>query len=431
MALPAHNNVKNLIRAMIGKWAFIIQLKENQTEPIYIRRGIYQGDSMTLLLFILVTAFIVPAIEDDPDITRASQGRHRIAAFMDDIKTHAPTKKAAELIKRKLEDAAGEIGLTLNVEKCGVYVSGANDRLDEEAEEEIPFLPTVRDGYKYLGLVQTERDSPMNLVKIIQNTEQKLTEVLTSQLAPNQKIQLINTTLKPAVVYVTGNLYPNESRATSLKNCHDIDKRIRKALVTHEMLERTLTRAIVYLPTTLGGIGLKSVANETEIEYVRKYIYLLHHPDMRETKAEYERLAAAGWRNLITDAQQVLVSYGMEAPAINPCDSLNTHCKRVVDSLKSLQEKKTIESWTASSHYARLVTQAKHKIRFPALTDYRVETWTTTTARTAAEEQVHGLEANPARHRTCRLGCNTNETANHVVSSCITQEYLTAWYTTL
>ncbi|KAL7307190.1 hypothetical protein TKK_0000914 [Trichogramma kaykai] len=46
-----------------------------------------------------------------------------------------------------------------------------------------------------------------------------------------------------------------------------------------------------------------------------------------------------------------------------------------------------------------------------------------TTARTAAEEQVHGLGANPARRRTWRLGCNTDETAYHVVSSCITQEY--------
>ncbi|KAL7302343.1 hypothetical protein TKK_0005004 [Trichogramma kaykai] len=94
---------------------------------------------MTPLLFILVTAFIIPAIEDDPEITKASQGRHRIAAFMDDIKTHAPTKKAAEMIKRKLEDAAGEIGLTLNVEKCDVYVRSTSDRRNEEAVEEIPF----------------------------------------------------------------------------------------------------------------------------------------------------------------------------------------------------------------------------------------------------------------------------------------------------
>ncbi|CAB0030725.1 unnamed protein product [Trichogramma brassicae] len=307
---------------------------------------------MTPLLFVLVTACIIPAIEEDAEITRAFRGRHRIAAFMDDIKTHAPTKKATELIKSKLEKTSGELGLLLNVRKCGIY---ASQTTEEEAEEDIPFLPIVRDGYKYLGLHQTERDTPINMVTLTNKLEQKLAVILTSKLAPSQKVTLINNTLIPAAVYVTGNLYPDEARATTLKKCADVDKSIRKALIHHNLLGKTSPRALAYIPTSLGGLGVKSLMSETEAQYVRKSIYLQHHPDMKETEAEYKRLAATGWRNPITDALHVIQTYELEIPPKEePSDPLNAYCRRVVGKLHQAQESKTLQSWTTSSHYARL-----------------------------------------------------------------------------
>ncbi|XP_014227239.1 uncharacterized protein LOC106652661 [Trichogramma pretiosum] len=374
-------------------------------------------------LLVLVTACIIPAIEEDAEILSASRGRHRIAAIMDDIKAHAPTKKAAELIKNKLEKTSAELGLLLNVRKCGIYVSQTTD---DEAEEDIPFLSIVRDGYKYLGLQQTERDTPVNMATLTQILEQKLAEILTSKLSPSQKVTLINNTLIPAAVYATGNLYPNEARATTLKKCADVDKKIRKALINHNLLGKTSTRALVYVPTSLGGLGIKSLVTETEAQYVRKYIYLQHHPDMKETEAEYKRLVAAGWRNPITDALHVMQAYELEIPAKEePDEPLNAYCRRVVEKLRQAQVNRTLQSWTTSSHYARLVTKAAPKIRFPALADYRSDSWMATVARTAAEEQMHGLGANPARRRKCRLGCNADETAYHVMSACVTQEYTT------
>ena len=103
------------------------------------------------MIFILFTAYIIEAVAKDPEITRACRDKQEIAAFMDDYKTHASSKKAAECIKNTLVQTAGEIGLSFNIRKCGTYSASQEDEQQFE-EAEILFLLIIRKGYEYLGL---------------------------------------------------------------------------------------------------------------------------------------------------------------------------------------------------------------------------------------------------------------------------------------
>ena len=98
-ALSVNTKIVNAIKAIIKKWAIVIEIGKEKTTPIYIRRDIYQGDSMTPLLIVLLTACVVNVIETNTEILKSVKGRQQVAAFMDDFKTHAPTKKSAEMIK--------------------------------------------------------------------------------------------------------------------------------------------------------------------------------------------------------------------------------------------------------------------------------------------------------------------------------------------
>ena len=74
-------------------------------------------------------------------------------------------------------------------------------------------------------------------------------------------------------------------------------------------------------------------------------------------------------------------------------------------------------------NYGRLDMAEYLGIRFPELSDYHMDDSIVTIVRSAAEEQVHGLGANPARRRKCRLGCRSDKTAYHVISASLSLDY--------
>ena len=82
-------------------------------------------------------------------------------------------------------------------------------------------------------------------------TPEKATNIFSSKLASAQKIILYNNTIIPAAVYITGNLYPNESKASSLKRCSNIDKEIRKNLIDKNLLGKTSTKTIAYCKSAI------------------------------------------------------------------------------------------------------------------------------------------------------------------------------------
>ena len=110
-ALPIHTKAINTITSLMNKWALVARVGKETTHPIHVKTGIYQGDTISPLMFMLLTAHIPEAVIKDPKITRACKGKQEIAVYMDDYKTHAPSSEAAERIKNTLEQAAGEVGL--------------------------------------------------------------------------------------------------------------------------------------------------------------------------------------------------------------------------------------------------------------------------------------------------------------------------------
>ena len=179
--------------------------------------------------------------------------------------------------------------------------------------------------------------------------------------------------------------------------------------------------ASVYLPSSLGGMGLKSLRHETEIQYVRKGLYLRCHPDLATSLKKYQRLQRTDWRNPLTDCQFILEKYDIILPDKTEEESITTFCRKIVNLLAERQLHKIKSRWSGSMprsmHYGRLVLENQDVLKFPALKSLNIEDWTTRLIRSAAKEQVHELGSNLAARKRCRLRYNAYENSYHVISA--------------
>lgn len=271
----------------------LIRKDDTLPKTIRIKRGVYQGDAISPLIFILTTASILEYLRTNKEINRTTKGKHEIIAFMDDIKCHTHTQQAMETITEKLRQGAEELGLTLNINKCGTY---NNNKTDEE-HDNTSFIPQIKTGYKYL-----------DQGKIITKTR----ELLDSKLTTHQKRKIYNSSIIPAAIYITGNIYPNELIETTLKKCRDMDTAIRKIAVEKLIKTRPTSNQRFYLPTSIGGLKFRSIETETKIQLVRRYFYLIHHPELKETNEKYATLHHVKYRTPISDYQYIKNQYEIE-----------------------------------------------------------------------------------------------------------------------
>lgn len=447
-ALPLPPGVIATLKAAVKRWSIVIQVGQSTTRPVRVARGVYQGDTVSPLLFILMTAGILQELVMSRTINRVTKGQHLILAFMDDIKVHAPTKEGVDVITETLSAAASEVGLHLNMGKCGHYV-GMRERdrvrlMEAEAEQngeegdedlsrdEAVFLPEVREGYKYLGITQLERDTGVNGPRIQAKIMDEVQRVLASNLAVPQKVQLLNTAVVPAATYVLGNIYPQEQNRATLKRCRDLDTAIRVTLVRRGVKPYAVTGECVYLPTSLGGLGLLSIEYEVEKQQVRRGLYIKHHPEMAKARKQFEMIKRRKLRNPLTDAERIMTRYGVAEPEYpenqeeGDVGAAMSTCRRVIRELEDRQMECRAYRRRTKVAYSRTIQELKDSgcsMDIPALRSNHLETWMSYKMYGAMEEQLIQLSAIPDQRRNCPRGCDEIENSYHVLSACISPEY--------
>lgn len=81
----------------------------------------------------------------------------------------------------------------------------------------------------------------------------------------------------------------------------------------------------------MGGLGLTSIEEVTEISYAKKGIYLLKHKNLEKCRERYQVLQKAGWRNPLTDMEWVLKKYDVDIPLEDDQEMLPTRVGNTKD----------------------------------------------------------------------------------------------------
>ena len=123
---------------------------------VKLKRGIFQGDSLSPLLFCLAITPVSAALQGSSGYYNNSMKQTLTQFFfVDELKVYADSETALKRTLKIVKESSQAVGMALGLRKCGtVHMrKGRVERSEEESETQYPELDS-EGHYKYLGIEQ-------------------------------------------------------------------------------------------------------------------------------------------------------------------------------------------------------------------------------------------------------------------------------------
>jgi hypothetical protein len=304
------NNLTEFIAKSMKSWNVWLFHGRKKLCNIPIRRGIFQGDSLSPLLFIMTLFPLSHVLLDKLPGYRLCNSEHRInhLVYVDDIKLFAKSQDQLKQLIAIVRQYSEGIGMKFGLEKCKVVHITRGRLLTTSEDVHIApsqIMEALKDpnaSYKYLGVLELNDIKHQEMKDIIRKEYlRRVRRVLESQLLGKNKITSINTLAVPVVRYSGGIV-----KWTQLELA-DMDRKTRKALTIHRGFAMKSDVSRLYVKRNEGGRGLLSIEDcirkeeATLLEYRRQCtqpILALTDPDPPRNPPEESQSRRERWVNL-------------------------------------------------------------------------------------------------------------------------------------
>ena len=275
------SNVMKLISTSMEKWKTELCLSGEKLGSVSIRRGIFQGDSLSPLLFVL--CLILRKIDMGYSLKDKKTTINHLL-FMDDLKLYGKSENQIESLVNTVYMFSEDIGMEFGVKKCGVLVLKRGKMIECEGVV-LPNGETMKeieeDGYKYLGILEMDRIMEGEMrSKIVKEYFRRLKLILKSKLHGLNKILAINTWAS-AIMRYTGGIV-----SWSKTELERLDRKTRKKMTMYGALHPKSDVDRLYLKRKRGGRGLIGCKRcvEAELNNVGWYVKNSAEPLLQEVK---------------------------------------------------------------------------------------------------------------------------------------------------
>ena len=268
------DNMLNLIFESMKVWKTELTACGKSLGFVDINRGIFQGDSLSPLLFVTILiplSMVLKETDYGYDIGRHKEKINHLL-FMDDLKLYGKGKRELDCLVQTVRKVSEDIGMTFGMEKCAIVVMSRGKMISTEGIE----LPSgermkdvKREGYKYLGILQLDRYMNVEMKENIKKEYIRRTKLLLkSQLNAGNVVSGINAWAIGVVRYGAGVVNWNQEEMKAL------DIKTRKLMTMNGCLHPRSNVDRLYLPRNKGGRGLISVEEcvESESRSLQEYV---------------------------------------------------------------------------------------------------------------------------------------------------------------
>ena len=253
------DTLREFLKSQMSHWKTDITLNHSEGEiqipGVKIKRGIFQGDSLSPLLFCLTIDPLSKLLKKQNigyniGKIRGDDAMKQLVShllFMDDLKLYADCDETLNKLVQTVHSFSKDIHMDFGLDKCakctirtGKKVEAADIELDDGSH----ISDLEKDStYKYLGIEENASiEHKMMRKKVFNEYVRRLKKICKSQLTIRNEVRAINQLAVPVVNYGFGVVdWPQ-------KDLNALDIKTRKMLTYYKMICRNQRLDRLYLP---------------------------------------------------------------------------------------------------------------------------------------------------------------------------------------
>ena len=420
----------NFLKHSMNNWKTTLHLNSSNhnltSSKIDINCGIFQGDSLSPLLFCLC---LIPL---SAELNRANLG-YRISEkaishlfYMDDLKLYAKNDNDLEGLLQIVKSYSDDISMEFGLEKCakatfkrGKLVSTSHVKLDNDTKIKQLEQDEV---YKYLGINEGDGIQHATMKRKIKlEYYRRVRLVLRTELNSRNKITAINSLAVPVVQYSFNIIN------WTLEDIRRLDRKTRKFLTMHHMHHPKADSDRMYLPRSNGGRGLIQLESSFKTTTIGLQRYLEVSEDWMMQEVSRHEACKKG-HSVTKKARKFMRELNMNTELDTPEENPTKAAREVKQVAKKEILKQTQDNWEDKSLYGQYPLRANQADVDKPLTHQWLKSsglkGETEGFILAAQDQclfTRNYQANVLKNGAnpnCRICDKSLETIDHIVSGC-------------
>ena len=420
----------NFMRTNMGFWKTTMMLRFQdgalKTRPIQVRSGIFQGDSLSPLLFCLCLAPLSKMLNSTEHGYEVNGKKISHLFYMDDLKTFAKNNNQQEGLLQTVKTFSDDICMQFGLDKCAKAtfkkgkLSSTSD-LQLQPDTIIKEL-SQEDTYKYLGVNEGDGIQHATMKeKARKEYYRRIRLVTKSELNAANKIEAINTLAVPVITYSFNIIN------WQLKEIKKLDTKTRKLLTAERMHHPKADVERMYLPRKIGGRGLTQLEMAYKTTTVGLNTYLQKTEDALLTLV-YQHERNKKLYSVQKEAEKYVREINIPEVIRKENEKITNFAKRTKQEAKKWTQKRLIETWEAKPMHGQYPTRVKKA----DIDQEQTHQWLQSAGLKSETEgmvmaaQDQSLATRSYRNKIikdgtdpkCRMCNNYDETIDHIVSGC-------------
>ena len=429
--------IRRSIELFSKHWATVLELrtvgKVVRSTPVKYNRGLFQGDSLSPLLFCLAIAPISQVLNTTKGYTLWHNGERNTMShllYMNDLKIYTGGPDKLREAMECVEKTSNAIGMRFGVRKCGTahmqkgkVLAGPDN--PERSEESIRSLEKGTT-YKYLGLEQLfDVDDSKIKACLINELRRRLHKVWGSHLNGKNAAEASNMLCASLLRYSYPVLKWTQSELPKL------DRMVRKIMRKYQYHHYNSAIERVNLPRSQGGRGLCSfpLDHDRAVVNLARYLHTANDPLIAVVVKHQKWLECSKQRRtVLKEARLILRSHGIELEPemwlkTDPSQNSVREWRRVARELWEAQTERLKSNLAEKSHQGSYHRQVTNRESYVWLSEGRLRPQTEALILAAQDDVLHtrwyqNRILKNSSLLMCRECGKAMETVKHILNMC-------------